>query len=44
MVHQIPVQVLQGVAFPEVLEPGDPQVNVTYVLPDEAMQEVQFQD
>ena len=34
------VQVLQGAAFPELLEPGDPQVSVTYVLPDAAMQEV----
>jgi uncharacterized protein (TIGR03032 family) len=34
------VQVLQRIGYPEVLEPHDPQVNVTYVLPDEAMQEV----
>ena len=34
------VQVMHGAAFPELLEPGDPQVSVTYVLPDEAMREV----
>lgn len=34
------VQVLHGVAYPEMLEFGDPRLSSSYVLPDEALAEV----
>jgi uncharacterized protein (TIGR03032 family) len=34
------VQVLQGIEFPEMLMPDHPLINLTYVLPDEALSEV----
>jgi uncharacterized protein (TIGR03032 family) len=34
------VQILRDTAFPEMLTPDHPQVNITYVLPDEALSQV----
>lgn len=34
------VQILAGIRYPEMLMPDDPLINLTYVLPDEALAEV----
>mgnify|MGYP003571133756 CR=1 FL=1 len=36
------VHVLENQTFPELLEPHDPLINSSYVLPDEALREVDF--
>jgi uncharacterized protein (TIGR03032 family) len=37
------VQVLVNQTYPELLEPHDPLINSSYVLPDEALKEVDFE-
>ena len=36
------VQVLRGLRFPEVLEPGHPLIGSSYVLPDAALKDVKY--
>ena len=37
------MHVLENQTFPELLEPHDPLINSSYVLPDEALREVDFE-